>query len=107
MGTVERFRQYLDFKGISNHKAEIDCGLSNGLIKNAIKAGSCLGSDKLENILNTYTDLSAEWLLRGVGSMLLSENNQPNKYYEMCKMILENKRRENDLYSKVANMMGE
>lgn len=73
MGAVERFKEYLDFKGISNHKAEIDCGLSNGLIKNAIKAGSSFGSDKLENILNTYLDLSAEWLLRGVGSMTIGE----------------------------------
>lgn len=107
MNTVERLKEYLDYKGWSNYKAEQDCGLSNGLIGNALKTGSNLGSDKLENILSVYTDLSAEWLLRGVGSMLLSENNQPNKYYEMCKMILENKRRENDLYSKIANMMGE
>lgn len=65
---------YLDCKGIANYRAEQECGLSNGLIKNALKAGSSIGSDKLENILNTYLDLSAEWLLRGEGSMIKAES---------------------------------
>lgn len=73
MGTIERFKEYLDYKGITNFKAETDCGLSNGLIKNALKASSSLGSDKLEKILNAYPDLSAEWLLRGIGSMIKGE----------------------------------
>ncbi|MBR1449776.1 MAG: hypothetical protein IJ588_13680 [Prevotella sp.] len=71
MGTIERFKEYLDYKGIANYRAETECGLSNGLIKNALKAGSSLGSDKLEKILSVYSDLSAEWLLRGVGSMII------------------------------------
>lgn len=73
MGTTERLKEYLDYKGIANYRAEVDCGLSNGLLKNALKAGSSLGSDKLEKILSTYPDLSAEWLLRGVGSMIIGE----------------------------------
>ena len=71
MVTIERFKEYLDYKGIANYRAETECGLSNGLIKNALKVGSALGSDKLEKILSVYQDLSAEWLLRGTGSMLI------------------------------------
>lgn len=74
MGTIERFKEYLDYRGIANYAAEKDCGLSNGLIKNALKAGSALGSDKLEKILNVYSDLSAEWLLRGNGAMIIGES---------------------------------
>lgn len=70
MNTTDRFKTYLDSKGISNYRAEQDCGFSNGLIGNALKTGSSLGSDKLESILNAYDDLSAEWLLRGTGEML-------------------------------------
>lgn len=73
MTVEERFKQYLDTKGISNMGAEKACGLSNGQIKSGLK-GSSFGSDKLEKILNTYTDLSAEWLLRGVGSMIIGES---------------------------------
>ena len=73
MGTIERFKAYLDAKGIKNAQAEAACGLSNGLIGNALKASSSIGSDKLEKILSAYPDLSAEWLLRGTGSMMVGE----------------------------------
>lgn len=73
MNTTTRFKKYLDYKKVSNYKAEQECGFSNGLLGNAFKTGSSLGSDKLENILNTYPDLSAEWLLRGEGNMIIGE----------------------------------
>ena len=109
MITIERFREYLDAKGIANARAEKDCGFSNGLIGNALKTKTTIGSDKLEKILSVYSDLSAEWLLRGVGSMLLDDKEQTggvnNKYFLMCQMILQNKQKENDLYSKLAELM--
>ena len=74
MGVIKRLKEYLDYKGIANYRAEQECGLSNGLIKNALKAGSSIGSDKLENILNAYSDLSAEWLMRGEGSMIKNDS---------------------------------
>ena len=73
MVTIERFKEYLEVKGISNSGAEKACGFSNGLIGNAFKTKTAMGSDKLEKILSVYSDLSAEWLLRGVGSMIIGE----------------------------------
>ena len=73
MITIERFKAYLDSKGITNAQAERDCGLSNGLIGNAFKTKTSIGSDKLEKILSTYQDLSAEWLMRGMGSMIVGQ----------------------------------
>ena len=73
MITIERFKEYLDSKGISNAQAERDCGFSNGLIGNAFKTKTTIGSDKLEKILMTYEELSAEWLLRGKGSMIIGK----------------------------------
>lgn len=109
MGVIERFKEYLDYKGVANYRAEQECGLSNGLIKNALSAGSSLGSDKLEKILSTYTELSAEWLLRGVGSMLLDDRQQSggenNKYFVICKLLLENRQKDNELYSELAKLM--
>ena len=40
---------------------------------NAFKTKTTIGSDKLEKILIAYQDLSAEWLLRGTGSMIKGE----------------------------------
>jgi transcriptional regulator with XRE-family HTH domain len=73
MTTIERFKEYLNKKGITNARAEKDCGFSNGLIGNALKSKAALGSDKLEKILTVYADLSAEYLLRGTGSIFLSD----------------------------------
>ncbi len=74
MVTIERFKEYLDAKGIANARAEKDCGFSNGLIGNAYKTKTAMGSDKLEKILSVYSDLSAEWLLRGTGTMIKGES---------------------------------
>lgn len=86
MSTVLRFKAYLEKKGIKNAQAERECGLSNGLIKSAISAGSALGSDKLEKILNTYQDLSAEWLLRGIGHMLVTDNMDAEQLFRSLNM---------------------
>lgn len=109
MITIERLKEYLDYKGIKNSQAEAICGFSNGLIGNAFRTKTSIGSDKLEKILSIYTDLSAEWLLRGVGSMLLDDKQQTggenNKYFQLCKLLLENKQRDNELYSELAKLM--
>lgn len=73
MITIERFKEYLESMGITNAQAERDCEFSNGLIGNAFKTKTAIGSDKLEKILITYQDLSAEWLLRGRGSMIIGK----------------------------------
>lgn len=82
MSTADRLREYLKFKGINNSKAEKDCGLSNGFIKSA----NSIGSDKLENILNAYHDLSAEWLLRGTGAMLVGEKANAEQIFKALNM---------------------
>lgn len=86
MNTVIRFKRYLDSKKIKNAQAERDCGLSNGLIKAALSAGSSFGSDKLEKILNAYPDLSAEWLLRGTGEMIIGDGINPEQVFKALNM---------------------
>ena len=86
MNTTLRFKAYLDAKGIKNAQAERDCGLSNGLIASAIHKNAALGSDKLEQILIAYPDLSAEWLLRGTGHMLISEGINHEQIFKALNM---------------------
>ena len=84
--TVERLIEYLNYKSIAIYKAELDFGLSNGLIGKAVKVGSSLGSDKLEKLLKKYTDLSAEWLLRGEGPMIKGEDIVPEQVFKSLGM---------------------
>ena len=62
---------YIDNKCISPSRAERDLGWSIGAI---IKAES-ITADRLKEFLLMYSDLSAEWLLRGKGDMILKEDN--------------------------------
>lgn len=72
----ERFLEYLKYKGVARHKAEVDMGLSNGTLKKAAEPGRKLSPNSLEQIEKYCTDLNMEWLRSGKGSMLIDSVNQ-------------------------------
>ncbi|ADY51550.1 Peptidase S24/S26A/S26B, conserved region [Pseudopedobacter saltans DSM 12145] len=79
MGTLERIKQFIDSKGITNQKFEKEVGFSNGAFSSQLKNNRTIGVDKLENILKKYPELNPIWALTGNGDMLnmesLSEDN--------------------------------
>lgn len=75
MSTVKRLKQYLDYKGITNQNYEIEVGFSNGAFGTQLRNDKNIGSDKLENTLKSFPDLSAEWLLTGVGKMIKEDTS--------------------------------
>ena len=68
--TLERIKEYIDYKKISIRAFEISCGFSNGSFASQLKNKKTIGVDKLENILNIYSELNANWVLTGKGEML-------------------------------------
>lgn len=70
---LERLKDYIDFKGVSIAAFEKSIGMSNASFGKSLKKGGAIGSDKLENILSVYPDISARWLLTGEGEMIASE----------------------------------
>lgn len=70
MGSTERMKEYLDYKGITKYKFCNDLGFSNKFLDNS----SNMGTDKACKILHHYPEVSSEWLLTGNGPML-KENN--------------------------------
>lgn len=70
MRKIDRFIKYLEYKGISENKATVECGLSVGLIGQAKRGKSDLGEKAIDKILNKYLELSKVWLLTGEGKML-------------------------------------
>lgn len=65
-----RIYQFAESQGLSIREFERNSGITQGVISKAIKNNGEIGSDKLENITQTYQQLSTEWLLRGEGEML-------------------------------------
>jgi len=72
----ERILHFLDNKSISKYRFYKETGISNGFLD---KEGA-IGSDKCVIICTCYPEISAEWLLLGVGEMLKHENKStPDK----------------------------
>ena len=77
---INRLKQYIKFKGMNIAQFERTLGMSNGALAKPIRNDTAIGSDKLENILKTYPDISPMWLLKGEGDMLLQEGLIPPKH---------------------------
>lgn len=81
MDIKEKIKQYLNFKGISDYRVEKELSLSKGYINKAKNPTS----DVLMKLCGIYTDISAEWLLRGEGDMIKRES--PAEVEELLKYI--------------------
>lgn len=82
MRKIDRFLQYLDFKGITENKATVECGLAQGLLHQAKSGKSDLGAKTIEKVLICYQDLNKTWLLTGEGEMLTTSTATPVKNYK-------------------------
>ena len=65
MTVIERIRQFQENEGISNYALEKELGFSNGYLHKCKNPSA----DFLNALLRKYSKLSAEWLIRGIGSM--------------------------------------
>lgn len=78
---VERIRQVIDYKKISTRQFCIEVGVANGFLDKV----KDVGSEKLLKILNTYPELSPEWLLTGKGDMLKPEHENQSQEVTIVK----------------------
>ena len=87
MSATKRMKEYLEYKDIPVSRAEKACGFGNATLVSAFKnPDASLGSKYLEIFLNTYQDLSAEWLMRGTGSMLVTDDINPEQVFKALNM---------------------
>lgn len=59
--------KYIAYKKLSNQEFEKSIGVSNGYIA---KLKGSMGKEKLDYMLEVYSDLNRDWLLYGEGEML-------------------------------------
>lgn len=71
----ERVRTLIDYKELSDNKFAQMIGVGQKLLSNMFIRGTEPSSKTISSILNTFQDISAEWLLRGEGDMLISDKN--------------------------------
>ena len=67
---ISRIQEFAENQGISIRELERKSSVTNGVFSKAIRFGNEISTDKVENLLQAYPSISAEWLLRGEGEML-------------------------------------
>ena len=70
---LARLQQFMDHENLTAYQVNKDSGLCKGLLINAFTNQRGLTTSTLEAILNTYTQLNANWLIVGRGEMLNPE----------------------------------
>ena len=70
MRIIDRFDEYMRFRGLNDNQVTVNAGLSVGLLNNARKGNYDLGKQAVKKILSFYQDLDEVWLITGKGSML-------------------------------------
>lgn len=63
--------KYIAYKKLSNQEFERSIGVSNGYIA---KLKGSMGKEKLDYMLEVYSDLNRDWLLFGEGEMLKKQD---------------------------------
>lgn len=69
---IENLTKYMIFKGLNDNKVTVECGLSQGLLRQARSGKADLGLKTIERVLNKYQDLSRQFLITGEGDMIKS-----------------------------------
>lgn len=69
---INRILQLRDFYGLSTRALAIKCGINQPTLDRMLKGINALNLNCVVSILNSFPDISAEWLMRGSGAMLIS-----------------------------------
>ena len=70
---IDRLEAFMKAEGLNANKLSVAAELSNFLLGNALKTRGSMNSDSVERILCAYTNLSAEWLMTGKGTMYVND----------------------------------
>lgn len=73
---IDRIYEYITSIGLTFNKLAIELNISNSYFSKMYKNKGSIGSDIIEKILRIHTDLNADWLITGRGSMLLNNTKE-------------------------------
>lgn len=82
-----RIREIILSAGITDSAFAKRIGVTQSVIASMFQRGTEPSAKVLTSILVTYEDISAEWLLRGKGKMLLSEETPDPNIERMERLV--------------------
>ena len=87
MGISERLKILVSYTGKSTRAVAISCGLNQPTLDRQIKGINNVNLETLTAVLSNYPEISADWLILGVGNML-REDNRTDEEKETTKRLL-------------------
>ena len=75
---INRIKEVIALSGLSDRAFAIKCGIKQNTLSRQLGGVKEVSASTINAILDNYEEISAEWLLRGKGSMLLQkEETEP------------------------------
>lgn len=79
---IQRIKDIIDFYRLSNAKFAVEIGISVNTLNNYLQGKNKVSLAVVEAILEAFPEVSAEWLIRGKGAMIISDQ-EPQKQPEV------------------------
>ena len=76
----QRIKAYIDDNRISLNALAKTLNMNQSTVLRQVKGEQTLSSTLVENFLKAYPDVSAEWLMRGVGTMYSNQDADDYSY---------------------------
>ena len=70
---VERIKSIINYYKLTDRAFAIKCNITQNTLSRQLGGTSEVSLSTIDAILSTFEDISSEWLLRGKGTMLLSD----------------------------------
>ena len=75
---IDRIKEVIAYSWLSDRAFALKCGIKQNTLSRQLGGVSEVSASTINAILDNYEEISAEWLLRGKGSMLLQkEETEP------------------------------
>lgn len=98
---VERIKSIINYYKLTDRAFAIKCNIKQNTLSRQLGGTSEVSLSTIDAILSTFEDVSSEWLLRGKGTMLLSDVE-----HEQDIMPNPNMERMNRLVDTIATLQG-
>ena len=84
---VTRIKELIDYLKMSNRAFALKCGLKDNTFFNQLNGNRELSLSTVSSILQTFDFVSAEWLMRGTGTMLNANIIQSDEIEKMERLV--------------------
>lgn len=86
---ISRIKAIIAYSGLSDRAFAIRCGIKQNTLSRQLSGVSEVSMQTINAILDNYEDISAEWLLRSTGNMLISDNQPKDESAVRISMLVD------------------